>query len=281
MSTVRIVSDSTCDVPEAYIRRYGITVVPCIINAGAQSYRDIVDLSREDFYRAMPGMAEVPHTSGPPVGAFADAYAAAGRDGAEVISLHPPAALSGIYNTARVGADNAGLPPGRVHVVDAGQLSMGLGWLVIAAAELAEQGLRAAEILARIARLRARTYVYAALDTLKYLRHSGRVNWAQASLGSLLQIKLIVELHEGQLASFDRVRTRTRAAERLLEGLRALGPLERLAVMHTRAPAVAAEIHHAVAGMAAFADIPIVEATPAIGTHIGPEAVGFAAVKQP
>jgi DegV family protein with EDD domain len=279
MTNVRIVSDSTCDLPAEYVQRHGITVVPCIVNLGARSVRDIVDISREEFYRAMPEMADVPHTSGPPVGAFAEAFANAGRDGAEVVSLHPPAALSGIFNTARVAAENAGLPPGRVHVIDAGQLSMGLGWLAIMAAELAEQGRTAIQILEQLARLRARTYVYAALDTLRYLRHSGRVNWAQASLGSLLQIKLLVELHAGNLVSFDRVRTRARSLERLVEGLRALGPLDRLAIMHTHALEAAAALQHSLAGLAAFSDVPIVEATPAIGTHIGPRAVGFAAVK--
>lgn len=279
MTNVRIVSDSTCDVPAEYVRRYGIIVVPCVVNLGTRSVRDTVDITREEFYRTMPAMTDVPHTSGPPVGAFAEAYADAGRDGAEIVSLHPPAALSAIYRTACLAAENAELPPGRIHVMDAGQLSMGLGWLAIIAAELAEQGRNALQILEQLARLRARTYVYAALDTLKYLRHSGRVSWAQASLGSLLQIKLLVELHAGRLASFDRVRTRARSLERLLEGLHALGPLERLAIMHTHALEAAAALQHAVSGLAAFSDVPIVEATPAIGTHIGPQAVGFAAIQ--
>ncbi len=279
MNTVRIVTDSTADIPQDYCARLNLHVIPCFVNIGQRSYRDVVDIARADFYRAMPSMTEVPHTSGPPSGEFAAVYAEVGADGTDIVSLHPPLSVSGIFNSARIGAKECGLPEGRVHVVDAGLTSMGLGWQVMAAGEWAAQGASAAEIVQRLAELGPRTYVFAALDSMEYLRRSGRVNWMQSQLGALLQLKLIVQMYCGQVTMFDRVRTRRRAHEHMAQAAQALGPLEHAAVMHSGLPEEAAGMQQRMAALVPGTDVPVVEATPAIVAHVGPQALGLAVVR--
>jgi len=278
VSRVRIVTDSTSDVPTEVAAQLRITVVPAYVQISNRSYRDghsTAGISREEFYTQLPTMSVVPTTAVPPADEFAAAYRSLIGDADEVIVIVVAASLSGMYNVAHLGARE--VPDLKVHVVDSGQTTMGLGWMAIAAAEAAAEGQSAQEILALLEDMKHRVHVYAMLDTLEYLRRSGRVSWARAKAAQVLRIKPIVELLLGEVRDVGRKRTRRRAIERLVELTRALGPLERLAILHTYAPEIEG-LRHRLADLCSPRQLPTVAVTTIIGAHVGPEGLGVAAV---
>ncbi len=280
MSRVRILTDSTSDVPPEVAARLHITVVPAYIQIGNRSYRDAASpdgLSRESFYAQLPLMRTAPTTAVPPVHEFATAYRDLADEAEEVIAIVVSTNLSGMYNVAHLAAQE--VPELKVHVVDSEQLTMGLGWMVIAAAEAAADNRSAREILDLIENMKPRVRVYAMLDTLEYVRRSGRVSWARAKVAQILRIKPIVEVLMGKVRDIGRARTRRRAIERLVELARSLGPLERLAVLHTHAPELA-DFRRRLSDLCSPRQLPIhiVTVTTIIGAHVGPRGLGIAAV---
>lgn len=268
---IKIVTDSTCDLPEAIIKLYDITVVPMFIHFGAKDYRDGIDISREEFYQRLPQSFPLPTTATPGPGVFTQFYEELARAGAtEIISIHVSASLSATLESARAGAQAASVP---VTVVDSKQLSLGLGFMVEAAARAVQAGAGKDEILKVIDALATRTYVFAALDTLEYLRRSGRMNSFVAGVGTLLQLKPMLIMFNGQ-PSAERVRTRARSMERLVEMLQNVAPLERIAFAHTQAAERVTELRQRVQVLLPATEIWSVDITPVIGTHIGPGAVG-------
>ena len=184
---IRIVTDSTCDLPEQIAAQYGIAIVPLYINFGLESYLDGIDLSREEFYARLPDCDLPPTTAVPGPQRFLQAYQKLAGEGAtEILSIHISRSLSAAVDTARLAAREASTP---VTVFDSGSLSLGTGFLVWAAAEAAAQGHAVDEILALIREQAQRTHVFAALDTLEFLRRSGRMSRVMATLGSWLQMK--------------------------------------------------------------------------------------------
>jgi DegV family protein with EDD domain len=274
--TVRIVTDSTCDLPAETIARYGIGVVPLYIHVGKQSFLDGVDMTREDFYTRLPKSPVHPTTAVPSPLRFHALYDALADEGAtEALSIHISGALSGIVNVARLAAQETTSIP--VTVFDSQQLSLGTGFQVETAARMAAAGASAAEILAVLHAQVKRSHVFAALDTLEFLKRSGRMNRYLADLGALLQIKPIMTMHNGQPGS-QRVRTREHATQRLLEMLQGVGELERLAIVHTHAPDRVAELRSLIAPRFPLEKLLVADITPVIGAHIGPGAYGFAVV---
>ncbi len=275
--TVGIVTDSTCDLPAETIARYGIHVVPLYINVGNQSYLDGIDLRREEFYDRLPTFLAHPTTAVPSIERFRAAYNTLADEGAsEIISIHISQALSGVVDVARTAARETTFAP--VTVVDSRQLSLGTGFLVETAARMAAGGSSAAEILPELETQTRRTRVFAALDTLEFLKRSGRMNKYMAGFATLLQVKPIMTMHNGKPGA-ERVRTRKRALKRLVELLAAVGPLERIAMVHTHAlPERVEELRLLAAHLLPPGKIQTEDITPLIGAHIGPGAVGFAAV---
>jgi DegV family protein with EDD domain len=220
-------------------------------------------------------MSDVPTTAVPPAHDFATAYRSLAGEAEEVIAIVISAKLSGMYNVACLGAQ--AVPELDVHVVDSEQVTMGLGWMVIAAAEAAADGKSGPEILALIEGMKPRTRVYAMLDTLEYLRRSGRVSWARARAAQMLRIKPIVEVLGGNVGDRGRSRTRRRAIEQLVQLVHSSAPLERLAVLHTYAPDLD-EFRHRLADLCSPENLMTVAVTTIIGAHVGPRALGVAAV---
>ena len=272
---VHIVTDSTADVPDDVARELDITVVPAHILFGTQSYEDGITLSREEFYRRLADSAELPTTSAPSAGEFAEVYQ---RLGGEIVSIHLAAKLSAIMSAANGGAQLAA--NARVTLFDTNQVTMGIGWPVIFAARAARQGQPVDQIVQLLERIRPRVRVLAALDTFDYIRRSGRVGWAKAMLGQLLHIKPIVEVRDGEVLSVDRVRTRNKCRERLKQMVLELGRLQALAVLHTRALDAARTMADELAALMPDLREPVLvsEATTTIGTHVGPNGIGVAAV---
>jgi DegV family protein with EDD domain len=276
--TIRIVTDSNCDLPQAMIEEHAITVVPFYINIGAKSYLDKVEMSRADFYEGLPHFKVQPMTSVPGPGTYIEVYEKLAAEGAtEILSIHMSESLSAMVNSARLAAEQwSGVP---VTVFDSTNLTLGTGLQVLAAARAAEEGLSMAEIVALLRDLAARTYCFAALDTVEFLRRSGRLTRFQWGLASVLRVKPLLKMHAGE-PEMERVRTSARALERVLDLTTQLGPLQELTVVHTHAPERAEALRQR--GQHLFpADKPplFAEVTPVIGAHIGPRAVGFVAIK--
>ncbi len=275
--TIKIVTDSTCDLPEAIIARYGIAVVPLYINLGERSYLDGVELSRQEFYVRLSAGASFPTTAAPGPESFRQVYqATATEDVTGILSIHVSGSVSATLNNARLGAQEIKQSP--VTVFDSEQLSMGTGFLVLTAAKAAAAGRSMAEIIALLEAQILRTHTFAVLDTLEFLRHSGRVSSIAAGLGAILQIKPVFKMYNGQV-TFERVRTRKRAVNRLISLIDDLTPLEQAALLHSNAPNRAEALRRQVQHLLPVEDIPLVDISPIVSAHIGPGAVGIACVR--
>jgi DegV family protein with EDD domain len=276
--SIRIVTDSSCDLPQGILDDYGITVVPLYINIGSESYLDGVTMSREEFYEGLPDFDSHPMTSVPGPGTFIEAFDELADGGAkEILAIHVAGSLSAMVNSARLAAEEWDKLP--VTVFDSGNLTLGTGFQAMAAAKAASEEQTMDEIVTLLKDQAARTYCFAALDTVEFLRRSGRLTRFQSSLASILQIKPLLKMNSGEF-DMERVRTRKVALDRVIELLSELGPLEELALVHTHAPEEAEVLggkarHLAPEGAFSLS----AEVTPVIGTHIGPGAVGFVAIK--
>ena len=275
---VRIVTDSTCDLPAEIIARYKIHIVPLYINVGKQGYLDGIDITREEFYQRLPNFPTHPTTAVPSIERFHAAYNTLADEGAtEIASIHISISLSAVVDVARVAARDITSAP--VTVIDSQQLSLGTGFMVETAAKMAEEGHTAAEIQAALENQAQRSHVFAALDTLEFLKRSGRMSRYMAGLATILQIKPILTMNKGQPGT-ERVRTRERAMKRVIEMLAAIGKIERVAIVHTHAlPEHIAKLREMAGSLLPPGEIMIEDITPVIGAHIGPGALGFAVVR--
>lgn len=278
---VAIVTDSTADIPVEHVERLDMTVVPNIIVWDNESYIDGdgpggVNMSRENFYRRLKASKTSPTTATASIGTYEAAYQQHFEQGAEdIVSIHAASQLSGIFNAASVAAQRF---PGQVHVLDSGMLSLGLGFMVMAAAQAAQAGATAAEVVAQARDTLMRTRVLAIFESLEYIRRSGRVSWAKAAVGQLLGVRPCIELKDGKVMRIGETRTRRKSLERIVELILATGPLEQIAFLHTNAEGEAREVMNLL-GDKVPKPFGFINVTTVIGTHVGPNAFGFACVK--
>ncbi|MBI5928283.1 MAG: DegV family protein [Chloroflexi bacterium] len=278
MSRIKIVVDSAADISSDLAKRHDIRIVPDFINFGQQSFADDgVALTRQQFYERLQQATELPTTAAPPPGAGAKIFQEGLAEADHVIAFSVASKLSSIYDGMVVAANV--VSPEKITVIDSGTLTMAQGWMAIAAAEAAEKGASVEDIKALIAEMRARVRLYAVLDTLEYLRRSGRVGWAQANVGALLQIKPIIDVREGEVNTAGRVRTFEKAIKEMADIAHREAPLERLTVLHSFNPERGQKLLDLVQDIAPKDYINMVDVTPAIGTHVGPNAVGLALIK--
>ena len=275
---IRIAADSTNDLPDEIISQYQIETIPLYINFGDQGYLDGTEITRKEFYERMLKADPLPTTATPGVEMFQQAYSKLAQEGAtQILSIHISESLSATVNVARTAAKQFNEVP--VTVYDSRQLSLGMGYLVMAAAEAARENETMENIIARLDELNSRTYVFAALETLEYLQRSGRMSGIVAMMGNILRIKPILKMHEGDPTG-ERVRTYRRAIERVIQLVRDLGELERLDLVHTNAPGKAEELREKSKDLFPQGAGPLsVDVTPALGANIGPGVVGFACIK--
>lgn len=273
-----IVSDSTCDIPSFLIEEHQIEIVPCLLVIEGKEYVDGKDITREEFYKQLSSLQTSPTTAAPSIGDFATRYESLLTRGCDhILSIHAAGSLTSILSVAKQAASNF---PGRVTCVDSTSLSLGLGFQVLAAAEAAEMGLQAA--LAAIKSTQERLQVFAALDTVESLKRSGRVPAAVAMLGSFLRIKPLIGLANGDVKPVGVVRTTRQADARLATLLLEGAALERLAILHTGAELRAREFLNELmqrASQSVPRDILMVNVTTVIGTHVGPNGLGFAVIR--
>jgi DegV family protein with EDD domain len=276
--SIRVVTDSTADIPTHLAEELGITVLPVYINIGENSYLDGVELTREAFYENLPTYDVHPKTSAPSLGSVVEAYERLAGEGAtQILSIHVALTLSGVQNVAHAAAQ--AVKSVAVTVFDSRQLTLGLGFQALAAAKAAAAGRSMGEIVEMLQGMVHRIYAFAALDTLEYLRRGGRLSRVQASVGNLLRIKPLLRLYAGGL-TLEKTRTTRGVLARLHQTVRDLAPLENLAVVHAgareKADELWAQFRHYVPGI----DTPIMtQVTPAIGVHVGPGAVGLVCVR--
>jgi len=277
-----ILTDSTCDLPEFLVEQHGVEIVPCLLIMNGKEYVDGKDITREEFYRRLPSLnaSQQPTTAAPSIGDFSTRYdSLLTKSGCDhILSIHAADTLTSILNIARQAASEF---TDRVTCIDSTSLSLGLGFQVLAAAEAAELGLQAA--LEAIELTRKRLQVFAALDTMEYLKRSGRVPVAVAMLGGLLRVKPLVELTNGEVKAVTAVRTTNQADERMSRFLLEGNSLEKLAILHTGAEPRARDFLHELmqrASQSVPRDILMVNVTTVIGTHVGPNGLGFAAVRK-
>ncbi|GER78056.1 MAG: DegV family protein [Anaerolineales bacterium] len=277
---IGVVTDSTSDLPGDLARRFDVEVVPTILVVEGKQYADGKDLSRGDFYARLPAMRTFPTTAAPSIGEFSARYQKLLDSGCDfVLSIHAASQLTAVCDIARQAADDF---PGRVAIVDSGSLSLGLGFQALAAAEAAESGADVETAIASIADVRRRLRVFAALDTMDYLRRSGRVPAAVTLLGGMLSIKPLIELTDGLLKPAGATRTTRQADERMAALLKAGLPIERLAILHTGAESRARGFLSRLMEECRRElprEILVVNVATVIGAHVGPNGLGFAAVR--
>jgi DegV family protein with EDD domain len=277
---VRIVTDSTSDLPPALAAAHAITVVPLTVSFGEESFLDGVEIDAPAFYARMRTFPGVPTTSQPSVARFQEAYEAAGAQGCDVVSIHVSSRLSGTLNSATLAA--AGFE-GRVRIVivDSENVSMGLAGIVLAAAEAAERG-SGVDAVVEVARATIPCVrVVAALDTLEYLRRGGRIGRARSLLGSILHIKPMIQVEHGEVAPFDRVRTRERAIQRLVEIATADPDIPRLFVASAGDDAGAQALAERIRLLLPNTEIIVGQLGPVVGAHSGPGLLGVCTVRRP
>jgi DegV family protein with EDD domain len=277
MPATAIVTDSTSDIPPEEAEALSIEVVPALVTVEGQSYEDGRGLSRLEFYRRLPFLREPATTAAPSPRVFEIAYEKVMAAGAErVLSMHVSSKLSGLIDVARIAAATFG---DRVHVFDSLQVSLGLGFQAMEAAAVALAGASFDAILQAAQRARDRVRIVAMIDTLEYLRRSGRVSWMRAGLGDLLRVKLIVRVADGVVQRIGEARTKHRALDQLVTMATSWGPQERLAILHSAVPEEAAALAQRLRDLSARAPL-IVDVTTVIGTHVGPGSLGLAALSR-
>lgn len=281
---VAIVTDSTSDIEPAKALAAGVTVVPLFVVFGDRSYKDYVELSREEFYRKLQSEPVLPITSQPTAAMFEEAFQAPAQAGDEILCITISSQLSGTMNAAQAGARR--FPEARIEIYDSHSVAGGLGMMALHARELAAGGAPMEAILASLDAWRETQRLYACLPDLSHLQRTGRIGRARAAIGTLMRIVPVLSLHEGQVVAEAQVRTFARAQETMLDLILKAAPRPesaRFLVIHTNAPALAetaaAKLRERL-GEAAPAQLEIWEAGPVIATHGGPGALGIFAVQE-
>ena len=272
---VKVVTDSTSDLPLDLAQRLDITVVPLNIHFEDEAYKDGVDITKDDFYKRLMASAKLPTTSQPSVGDFLQVYQELSESGHEIVSIHISAKLSGTYNSATQAREALGNGT-RVHIIDSGQVSMGLGLIAREAAHMVQAGASFQQVIDGVERCLPHTYVFALLDTLEYLQKGGRIGKAGAFLGSLLSIKPIVTCKEGEIHPVERVRTRVKGIAKLQEIARTLAPLKRLGLIHSTTPEDAEALAQSFSDLISSDEMIVSRFGPVLGTYTGPGALGVA-----
>ena len=272
---VKVVTDSTCDLSGDVAQGRGITVIPCNVHFGDQAYKDGIDLGPDEFYRRLASTPALPTTAQPSVNDFLEVYRPLIAQGDDVVSVHLSAKFSGTLNSAYQAREATGADAGRIRIVDSRMTSSGLGVLVMEAASLAGEGASLDQVVEEVEGALERTHCYFILDTLQYLQKGGRIGKASAFVGTLLNIKPILTIKDGEAHPLERVRTRERGVRRLGEIIRELAPVRRLCVTHSTTPEEAQALKEGLAGLAPEGEeVLMCRFGPVVGTYLGPGALG-------
>lgn len=276
---VRIVTDSTCDLPRDLVQAYGITVVPLTVSFGDEALLDGVDITAGEFYERLGRSAVLPKTSQPSVERFAQTYRKVAEETDEILSIHISSRLSGTLNSASVAREQVAGGV-RIDLLDSYNVSVGLGLVVLEAAAAAMKGLSLDEAAAVARRAMDRVSVIVVVDTLEYLQRGGRIGRARSFLGSVLSIKPILQVQDGEVAPFERVRTRAKAVERIYQLASEDVRSKRMFVATSGKEEEAEQMAERLRPLLPHTDIGTAQLGPIVGVYTGPNALGFVSLER-
>ena len=275
---IKVVTDSTSDLPADVAESLGIEVVPLNVHFGSDVYKDRVNLMPDTFYDKLINGDVLPTTSQPSVGEFIDVYERLGSDADGIVSVHLSEKLSGTMNSARLASQqaNADCP---IEVVDTFQVSMGVGICAMEAAEVANSGGDMNQVLLAARNAVTRSQCFFMLETLEFLQKGGRIGKAQALIGNLLKIRPMLMLQEGEVHPLGRERTRRKGIAKLVDTVEELAPISGLAVMYSTGPDEAQTLAQNVSKFMIEGREPMMlQIGPVIGTYAGPDTLGIALI---
>ena len=271
---IKIVIDSTADMPSALVQAYGITVVPLNVHFGTEVFRDSIEISADEFYKRLASSPKLPTTSQPTVGDFLEVYQELSNTTDEIVSINVSDKLSGTLNSANQ-AKGQYTGNARIEVVDSEHVSMGLGMVAIAASKAAQGGATIEDVVKEAKQTISKVQFVGLVDTLEYLEKGGRIGKAQALVGSILRLKPLLTVKNGEVHPLEKIRTRSKGIDRLCDIVKEHVPLESLAVVYTTTPDDAAQLADRLRPLVPSGDIPISQVGPVVGTHAGPGVLGI------
>ena len=276
MSRVVVVTDSTATVPSDLIQALDIRVVPVLLVLGNQTFRDGVDIMPGDVYRWLRSSKQIPTTAAPSVGDFVRVYAAAAQEASGIVSIHMSPDLSATYNVARMASQLVEGAP--IRVINCHTAAMGQGFATLEAARAAATGATLDEVVRRVEAVAAKTNLFLTLDTFKYLHRGGRIGGAAALMGTVLQIKPLLYLDDGDVGVLAKPRTRPRALRLLVQQMaeRVDGHRLHASVFHADALSEAKDLSQLLADKFDCVELYVTEFTPVMGAHTGPGLLGVA-----
>ena len=275
---IKVVTDSTSDLPADVAESLGIEVVPLNVHFGSDVYKDRVNLMPDTFYDKLINGDVLPTTSQPSVGEFIDVYERLGSDADGIVSVHISEKLSGTMNSARLASQqaNADCP---IEVVDTFQVSMGVGICAMEAAEVANSGGNMNQVILAARNAVTRSQCFFMLETLEFLQKGGRIGKAQALIGNLLKIRPMLMLQGGEVHPLGRERTRRKGIAKLVDTVEELAPISGLAVMYSTALDEAQTLAQNISKFMIEGREPMMlQIGPVIGTYAGPDTLGIALI---
>ena len=272
---VKVVTDSTADLPPAMAKELGITVVPLNVHFGTEVYRDGVEILPDEFYKRLVTSPRLPTTSQPTVGDFLQSYQELSQTTNEIVSIHISAKLSGTLNSANQAREQH-QGDSRIEIVDSQTGSLGLGLVAMAANQAAQRGARIDEVVKEAQLAIPRVQFFGLLDTLEYLEKGGRIGKAQAFVGSLLRIKPILTCRDGEVHPLEKARTRTKGIDRLCELVQEHMPLVELGVVYSTTPDEALALAQRLQPSLPNGEVFLSQLGPVVGTYLGPGTLGIA-----
>jgi DegV family protein with EDD domain len=267
--TIKIVTDSTADLPHQLAKELGITVVPVYLRFGDEVFRDVVDISQDEFYRRLINDPIHPSTTQPTPQDFIDVYKELSKKADGIISIHVSSKLSGTCNSALRGKEAVGKEC-PIEVIDSLEVTMGLGQLAIAANTMAQSGKSLQQVVKEVKEMIPSIHVFGLLDTLKYLALGGRIGKMQALLGSVLNIKPMLTIKDGVLTPAGRVRSRAKGIDILVDYVKNAADIQDLAVVYNTSLEEAQSLVRRLGAVYPEERIRLARLGPALGVHTGP-----------
>ncbi|RNA69215.1 DegV family protein [Alteribacter keqinensis] len=278
---VKIVTDSTSDLPKEMMDELAVTVVPLSVTVDGESYIDGVDITPDEFLNKLVASENIPQSSQPSAGSFAEIYDRLGEDGSDILSIHMTSGMSGTYNSARTAST---MTDSEVTVVDSGFISLALSFQVREAAKMAMEGASLEQIKDRIEKIKKTSSLYIMVDTLEYLSKGGRIGRGKALMGSLLKIKPVASLADGVYTPVTKVRTHVQMMNFFKKQFKeetAGKTVRGIGIAHADALELAEKVKNNIMELTDFEDFQIRPTTPIISTHTGPGAIALMYYTEP
>jgi DegV family protein with EDD domain len=273
---IKIIVDSTQNLPEDFLAKHDIRVAPITIQFGTDTYRENLDIDRPTFYRKIEEMGIIPTTSQPTPQSYADYYRELSKDGHQILVITITSKLSGTYDSAILAKSM--VPEADVEVFDSMSISLGTGWMVTEAVRGIEAGKSRKEIIARLSKIRDNSFLVISPSTLKFLQMSGRVGALKGALGALLNVKPIIYLNDGILAAGESIRTRGKAVDRLVDYMKeSIGVSEpvNVAIIHAAIPDEAKKLAERMKAEFNVKEVLLQDLVASLAVHGGPGIIGL------